>query len=118
MATVWCAQDHTLDRHVAIKLLAEPYANDELAGRRFKREARAAARLSGHPNVVTIYDVGEAPPEDGSRGRPFLVMEYLSGGTVGRRPAQRDRESGHGPDLAPAGSRRARLRAPARSDSS
>jgi serine/threonine protein kinase len=83
MATVWCAQDRTLDRRVAIKLLAEPYAHDELAGRRFKREARAAARLSGHPNVVTIYDVGEAPTEDEeSRGRPFLVMEYLPGGTV------------------------------------
>src|SRR5947209_11222565 len=70
MATVWCAQDRTLDRRVAIKLLAEPYAHDELAGRRFKREARAAARLSGHPNVVTIYDVGEAPTDDGPRGRP------------------------------------------------
>ena len=64
MATVWCAQDRTLDRRVAIKLLDEPYAYDELAGRRFKREARAAARLSGHPNVVTIYDVGEAVVED------------------------------------------------------
>jgi serine/threonine-protein kinase len=82
MATVWCAQDHTLDRRVAIKLLDEPYAYDELAGRRFKREARAAARLSGHPNVVTIYDVGEAVAEDGPRGRPFLVMEYLPGGTA------------------------------------
>jgi eukaryotic-like serine/threonine-protein kinase len=82
MATVWCAQDRTLDRHVAIKLLAEPYAHDELAGRRFKREARAAARLSGHPNVVTIYDVGETPGEDGARGRPFLVMEYHAGGTA------------------------------------
>jgi serine/threonine-protein kinase len=82
MATVWCAHDRTLDRQVAIKLLAERYANDDLAGRRFKREARAAARLSGHPNVVTIYDVGEAPSEDGSVGRPFLVMEYLSGGTA------------------------------------
>jgi serine/threonine-protein kinase len=82
MATVWCAQDLTLDRQVAIKILADPYAHDEFAGRRFKREARAAARLSGHPNVVTIYDVGEAPPESGSRPRPFLVMEYHAGGTV------------------------------------
>src|SRR5579884_2150828 len=82
MATVWCAQDRTLDREVAIKLLAEPFAHDELAARRFKREARAAARLSGHPNVVTIYDVGEAPSEDWPGGRPFLVMEYLAGGTV------------------------------------
>jgi eukaryotic-like serine/threonine-protein kinase len=83
MATVWCALDRTLDRHVAIKLLAEPYVYDELAGRRFKREARAAARLSGHSNVVTIYDVGQAAPShDVPLGRPFLVMEYLSGGTA------------------------------------
>jgi tRNA A-37 threonylcarbamoyl transferase component Bud32 len=82
MATVWCAHDRTLDRRVAIKLLAERYAHDELAGRRFKREARAAARLSGHPNVVTIYDVGQAGADGDSMGRPFLVMEFLSGGTV------------------------------------
>ena len=83
MASVWCAHDRTLDRHVAIKLLAEPFAHDELSGRRFKREARAAARLSGHSNVVTIYDVGQAAPTDETPlGRPFIVMEYLPGGTV------------------------------------
>jgi serine/threonine-protein kinase len=83
MASVWCAHDRTLDRDVAIKLLAEPYAHDEVAGRRFKREARAAARLSGHSNVVTIYDVGQtAPSRDDPFGRPFIVMEYLAGGTV------------------------------------
>jgi serine/threonine-protein kinase len=83
MASVWCAHDRTLDRHVAVKLLAEPYAHDELAGRRFTREARAAARLSGHGNVVTIYDVGRALPSDElPLGRPFIVMEYLPGGTV------------------------------------
>jgi serine/threonine-protein kinase len=83
MASVWCALDRTLDRRVAIKLLAQPYAHDEVAGRRFKREARAAARLSGHQNVVTIYDVGQAAPSDESPlGRPFIVMEYLAGGTL------------------------------------
>ena len=83
MAWVWCARDRTLERHVAIKLLAEPYAHDEVAARRFKREARVAARLSGHSNVVTIYDVGQAEPSDESPvGRPFIVMEYLAGGTV------------------------------------
>jgi serine/threonine-protein kinase len=83
MASVWCALDRTLHRHVAIKLLAEPYAHDELAGRRFTREARAAARLSGHANVVTIYDVGRTLPTDElPLGRPFIVMEYLPGGTV------------------------------------
>jgi serine/threonine-protein kinase len=83
MAVVWCARDRTLDRQVAVKLLADPFADDELSGRRFKREARAAARLSGHSNVVTIYDVGQAPAPDGNGlGRPFIVMEYLAGGTV------------------------------------
>lgn len=83
MASVWCVHDRKLDRPVAIKLLADPYAHDELAGRRFTREARAAARLSGHPNVVTIFDVGRTPPSDESpRGRPFIVMEHLPGGTL------------------------------------
>jgi eukaryotic-like serine/threonine-protein kinase len=82
MASVWCAEDRLLGRRVAIKLLAEPFAHDPAAVRRFKREARVAARLAGHPNVVTIYDVGEAPAPDGGPGRPFIVMEYLPGGTV------------------------------------
>jgi serine/threonine-protein kinase len=83
MASVWAARDRKLDREVAVKLLAERYARDELAVRRFKREARAAARLSGHPNVVAIYDVGLRPPSDQAPfGRPFIVMEFLAGGTV------------------------------------
>ena len=83
MATVWCAADTALGRAVAIKLLAEQFQHDDGAMRRFEREARAAARLSGHPNVVTIYDVGETLPSgDAFAGRPFIVMEYLSGGTV------------------------------------
>src|SRR5437868_2931143 len=67
MASVWCAEDRLLGRSVAIKVLSEPYVHDAGAVLRFKREARAAARLSSHPNVVTIYDVGETPggPEDG-----------------------------------------------------
>jgi len=76
MASVWCAQDARLGRPVAIKVLAAQFARDDGAIRRFKREARAAARLSGHPHVVTIYDVGEAD------GRPYIVMEHLAGGTV------------------------------------
>jgi eukaryotic-like serine/threonine-protein kinase len=83
MATVWCANDLVLGRHVAIKLLAEQFADDERARRRFEREARAAAHLSGHPHVVTIYDVGQTEPRDGElSGRPFIVMEHLVGGTV------------------------------------
>ena len=78
MASVWCARDRALGRNVAIKLLAERFADDEEAGARFLREARAAARLSGHPNVVMIYDVGETDAD----GRAFIVMEFLAGGTV------------------------------------
>ncbi|HUZ29720.1 MAG TPA: serine/threonine-protein kinase, partial [Solirubrobacteraceae bacterium] len=83
MASVWCARDRLLDRPVAIKLMAEQLATDSAAVRRFEREARAAARLSDHPNVVTIYDVGQTPPGfDAPAGRPFIVMERLLGGTV------------------------------------
>ena len=78
MASVWCARDQALRRNVAIKLLAERFADDDDANARFLREARAAARLSGHPNVVMIYDVGEAAAD----GRAFIVMEFLAGGTV------------------------------------
>jgi eukaryotic-like serine/threonine-protein kinase len=82
MASVWCARDQALGRNVAIKLLAERFADDEAGASRFMREARAAARLSGHPNVVMIYDVGETDPGVGEGPRAFIVMEYLAGGTV------------------------------------
>ncbi len=85
MAAVWCAEDLVLGRTVAVKVLAERFARDDMAMRRFKREARAAARVSTHAHVVTIYDVGdlEVDPRDvESSARPFIVMEYLAGGTV------------------------------------
>jgi serine/threonine-protein kinase len=84
MASVWCAEDRMLGRRVAIKLLAESYAHDETAVRRFKREARVAARVSGHQNIVTIFDVGQAARiSDGNApDLAFIVMEYLAGGTV------------------------------------
>src|ERR1700749_2019719 len=85
MAAVWCAEDLVLGRTVAVKVLAERFAHDEMAMRRFKREARAAARVSTHAHVVTIYDVGdlEMDPRDiAPTARPFIVMEYLAGGTV------------------------------------
>lgn len=80
MASVWCAHDRALGRRVAIKLLSEPFAGDDGATERFMREARAAARLSGHPHVVMIYDMGETAGE--RAGRAFIVMEHLAGGTV------------------------------------
>jgi eukaryotic-like serine/threonine-protein kinase len=76
MAAVWAAEDRLLGREVAVKLLAEQFVGDEVAKERFMREARAAAGLSSHPHVVTIYDVGE------HEGRPYIVMEHMSGGSV------------------------------------
>jgi serine/threonine protein kinase len=84
MASVWCAEDRLLDRTVAIKILAERFAHDQLAVLRFKREARAAARVCGHNHVVTVFDVGDTEAADHPAGdaRAFIVMEYLAGGTV------------------------------------
>ncbi|HLH65473.1 MAG TPA: serine/threonine-protein kinase [Solirubrobacteraceae bacterium] len=82
MASVWCADDLVLGRRVAIKILSEPLAHDETARRRFKREARAAARVSTHPHVVTIFDVGELESGPDKIGGAFIVMEHLAGGTV------------------------------------
>ena len=81
MASIWAADDEVLGRRVAIKVLAEQFAEQPRFVTRFQREARTAALLSGHPHVVTIYDVGEAG------GRPFIVMEYLAGGTLAERMA-------------------------------
>jgi serine/threonine-protein kinase len=80
MASVWCANDRVLGRRVAIKVLAEQFVHDARATARFKREARTAARLSSHPNVVSIFDVGETEAADHKRA--FIVMEYLPAGTV------------------------------------
>ena len=77
MGEIYRATDSVLGRAVAIKILAERYANDEAIRERFTREALAAARLSGDPHTVTIFDVGE------HNDRPYLVMEYLGGGSLG-----------------------------------
>src|SRR5918999_1924377 len=79
MAGVWEAHDELLGRSVAVKVLASHLSEDERARARFAREARAAAGLSSHPHVVTIYDVGEHD------GRVFMVMELMRGGTVADR---------------------------------
>jgi eukaryotic-like serine/threonine-protein kinase len=79
MAAVWAAQDTVLRREVAVKLLAPELAQDERARARFEREARTAASLSDHPNVLTIYDVGEHD------GASFIVMESLPGGSLADR---------------------------------
>jgi serine/threonine-protein kinase len=76
MGDVYRATDTVLGRTVAVKVLSERYADDDDVKRRFKNEGLAAARLSGAPSTVTIFDVGE------HGGQPYLVMEYLEGGSL------------------------------------
>jgi hypothetical protein len=76
MGDIYRATDSTLGRVVAIKVLAHRYADDQGIRERFMREALAAARLSGQRHTVMIFDVGE------HRGRPYMVMEYLGGGSL------------------------------------
>jgi len=79
MGDIYRATDTALARTVAAKLLADRYADDADIVARFEREARTAARLSGTANVVTVYDVGAW------NGRPYLVMQYLPGGSLADR---------------------------------
>jgi serine/threonine-protein kinase len=75
MAEVFRALDTTLDRPVAVKILAPQYAKDPSFVDRFRREAQAAARLN-HPNVVSVYDSGS---DDGTH---YIVMEFIEGRTL------------------------------------
>jgi serine/threonine protein kinase len=79
MGEILLVQDRELNRPVVIKLLGDQYARDPSLVRRFTREAHAAARLSGHPHVVTIYDIGEWDT------RPFIAMEHVPGGDLRER---------------------------------
>ena len=74
-AQVYLADDVRLRRRVAVKLLHAALADDETFLRRFRAEAQAAAGLS-HPNIVAVYDWGD------DEGRPYIITEYLSGGSL------------------------------------
>ena len=74
-AHVYLADDVSLHRRVAIKVLHPALAGDEAFLRRFRAEARAVAALN-HPNILQVYDWGEA------NGEPYLVLEYLAGGSL------------------------------------
>ncbi len=78
MSTVYLALDEVLDRPVAVKLLHREISEEADQLERFRREARAAARLS-HPNLVGVIDAGE------DDGRPYIVFEYIEGRTLKRR---------------------------------
>src|ERR1022692_3770496 len=81
MGVVWKARDTRLDRFVALKFLPATEMSDPERKRRFVQEAKSASALN-HPNIITIYDIGQAGPE--GRSADFIAMELVPGKTLGQ----------------------------------
>jgi serine/threonine protein kinase/tetratricopeptide (TPR) repeat protein len=81
MGVVFKARQAKLDRAVAVKFLHEAHRADTESRDRFLQEARAIARLR-HPHLVQVYEFGEAPAAGGTASQPYLVLEYVSGGSL------------------------------------
>jgi tetratricopeptide (TPR) repeat protein len=81
MGVVFKARQATLDRDVAVKFLGDAHRADSGQRERFLQEARAVARLR-HPNLVQVYEFGEVPAARGTTSQPYLVLEYVSGGSL------------------------------------
>jgi serine/threonine protein kinase len=81
MGVVHKARQATLDRDVAVKFLHDARREDSEQRERFLQEARAVARLR-HPNLVQLYEFGELPAVGGRTTQPYLVLEYVSGGSL------------------------------------
>jgi len=76
-AQVYLARQEALDRMVAVKVLRRGAGDDDATFRDFRREARTVSRLTGHPNVVTVYSAGRT-----DSGQPYLVTEYMDRGSL------------------------------------
>lgn len=86
MSIVYKAFDPRIDRYLAVKVLREKFARDVASRQRFLREARSAGGL-GHPNIVTVFDVGQID------GVPFMAMELLEGDTLDDRLGEQEQLS-------------------------
>ena len=81
MGVVFKARQVALDRDVAVKFLRDAHLSDSGRRERFLQEARAVARLR-HPHLVQLYEFGEVPAAGGATSQPYLVLEYVSGGSL------------------------------------